>query len=196
MPTAVLAARDARLVQALRAGDEHSFAELLGRYGPSMRRVARSIVHDREIADEVVQETWLGVVAGIDGFQGRSLLRTWIFRILTNTAISRAAREARSAPFSSLANDADDEDVDADRFVAGDARDLPEHVLAVREALGRLTRTIRSLPPLQRAVVTMRDVEGYAPAEVCESLGLTDANQRVLLHRARSRLRVALLADD
>jgi len=196
MPTAVLAARDARLVQALRAGDEHSFAELLGRYGPSMRRVARSIVHDREIADEVVQETWLGVVAGIDGFQGRSLLRTWIFRILTNTAISRAAREARSAPFSSLANDADDEDVDADRFVAGDARDLPEDVLAVREALGRLTRTIRSLPPLQRAVVTMRDVEGYAPAEVCESLGLTDANQRVLLHRARSRLRVALLADD
>jgi len=196
MPTAVLAARDARLVQALRAGDEHSFAELLGRYGPSMRRVARSIVHDREIADEVVQETWLGVVAGIDGFQGRSLLRTWIFRILTNTAISRAAREARSAPFSSLANDADDEDVDADRFVAGDARDLPEDVLAVREALGRLTRTIRSLPPLQRAVVTMRDVEGYAAAEVCESLGLTDANQRVLLHRARSRLRVALLADD
>src|SRR5436190_669740 len=102
MPTAVLGAGDARLVQALRDGDERSFTELLRRYGPAMRRVARSIVHDREIADEVVQETWLGVVAGIDGFQGRSLLRTWIFRILTNTAISRAAREARSAPFSAL----------------------------------------------------------------------------------------------
>jgi RNA polymerase sigma-70 factor (ECF subfamily) len=195
------------LVAALRRGDEAAFVELVRLYGPSLLRLARTFVRDRAVAEEVVQETWLAVLNGIDRFEGRSSLKTWIFQILSNRAKTRAVRERRSAPFSALAaDDADTETaVDADRFrgeghrwaghwaaAPSDWSHLPEERLLGRETLERVNAAIEALPPRQADVIVLRDVEGWKPEEVCAALGITDGNQRLLLHRARSKVRAAL----
>jgi RNA polymerase sigma-70 factor (ECF subfamily) len=196
---------DALLVAALRAGDEGAFASLLDRYYDTMLRVARMHVATREAAEDVVQETMLGVIQGIDRFEGRSSLRTWMFRILVNRAKTRGEREGRTRPFSSLATelDGDDPAVDPDRFVANgrwagfwsappSAHHVPEARVLAAEAGDRLVAAIEALPPNQRAVLTLRDVQGFSAAEVCDLLDLSEANQRVLLHRARSKCRASL----
>lgn len=204
----VAAAEDARIVEALRAGDEQTFVTLVQEHGPTMVRVASLYVRNRAVAEEVVQEAWLGVLKGIDRFEGRSTFKTWLFRILTNTAATRAGREGRTIPFSALAGDelADDEpSVDADRFLPHGARwanhwassplrfdDLPEGRLLSSETLAVAQAAIEALPEVQRAVITMRDVAGFSSEEVCGELGLSEGNQRVLLHRARTTVRVAL----
>ena len=199
-------ADERRLVDALRAGDEAAFAALVREYGPMMLRVARMFVSSRAVAEEVVQEAWVGVLNGIGRFEGRSSLKTWIFRILTNTAKTRAVREGRSVPFSSLGgDDGDGSAVDTDRFLADDARfpghwsappeswaGSPEGRLLSGETLAVIEREIEDLPPAQAVVITMRDVEGFSAEEVCNALDITETNQRVLLHRARSRVRRAL----
>jgi RNA polymerase sigma-70 factor (ECF subfamily) len=194
---------DAGLVRALRAGDEAAFAELVDRYGASMLRLATMYVSSRAVAEEVVQEAWLAVLTGIDRFEERSSLKTWIFRILSNKAKTRAEREGRTVPFSSLGDpDPDEPAVDPDRFVdtgvpgrgpwATPPRALdriPEERLLAREAKERIVAAIMALPPAQRAVITLRDVDGLSAEEACEVLGLSEGNQRVLLHRARSKVR-------
>ena len=194
------------LVAALRRGEEAAFVELVARYGASLLRLARTFVRDRAVAEEVVQETWLAVLNGIDRFEGRSSLKTWIFQILSNRAKRRAVRERRSAPFSSLADGEDDEAaVDADRFrpegdrwvghwaaAPSDWSHLPEERLLGRETLARVQDAIQTLPPRQAEVLVLRDVEGWDPEEVCAALNLSDGNQRILLHRARSKVRAAL----
>jgi RNA polymerase sigma-70 factor, ECF subfamily len=202
------AADDARIVEALRAGDERTFVMLVQRHGPTMIRVASLYVRNRSVAEEVVQEAWLGVLKGIDRFEGRSSFKTWLFRILTNTAATRAAREGRSVPFSALAGDELGEEealVDPDRFLpAGDRWEnhwassplrfdsLPEGRLLSSETVGVARAAIEELPDVQRAVITMRDVAGFSSEEVCGELGLSEGNQRVLLHRARTKVRTAL----
>ena len=197
-----------RLVQALRAGDERAFIELVERYNGALQRLALSFVPSRAVAEEVVQETWLAVIQGIDRFEGRSTLRTWLFRILVNRAKTRGERERRTVPFSSLASDeASGEDglVDADRFFAHDNpwaghwsagprpwADAPEGRLLAKETTKVVTDAIDGLPPGQRAVVSLRDIAGWSAEEVCDSLGISEVNQRVLLHRGRSRVRSAL----
>jgi RNA polymerase sigma-70 factor, ECF subfamily len=172
-----------------------------------MLRVAMMFVSSRAVAEEVVQEAWLGVLKGLDRFEGRSSLKTWIFRILTNTAKTRGEREGRSVPFSSLAGDtADDEaPVDADRFLGPGSRwagqwasaprsprDVPEDRLLAAEARARISAAIDALPENQRAVITLRDVDGFDAEEACDILGISEVNQRVLLHRARAKVRAAL----
>ena len=197
------------LLVALRRGDEAAFVTLVDRYGASLLRLARTFVRDRAVAEEVVQETWLGVLNGIDRFEGRASLKTWIFQILSNRARTRAVRERRSAPFSALAPDGEDSDneaaVDAERFrgeghrwvghwaaAPSDWSHLPEERLLSRETLAQVRAAIEELPPRQADVIVLRDVEGWDPDEVCAALGITDGNQRILLHRARSKVRAAL----
>ena len=192
---------------ALRARDEAAFAELIERYHTSLVRLAMSFVSSRAVAEEVAQEAWVGVLKGIDRFEGRSSLRTWIYRILTNTAKTRAQREARSIPFASLGGDGEDGPaVDPDRFLpADDAHgaghwasfprrwdDMPEARLLGSETQDVIRQAIERLPLSQGEVIRLRDVEGFSSAEVCELLSLSEANQRVLLHRARSKVRAAL----
>jgi RNA polymerase sigma-70 factor (ECF subfamily) len=197
---------EAELLARLRAGDEQAFAALVARHHAAMLAVAQGYVKTRAVAEEVVQEAWLGVIKGLDRFEGRSSLKTWIFRILVNTARTRGAREARFVPFASLAPEGDDEPVvDPDRFSGGpnpypghwttppdDWRALPEAALAGRETLAVVTAAIAELPPAQRAVIAMRDIAGCEAEEVCATLEISEGNQRVLLHRARSRVRAAL----
>ena len=199
---------DLAVVAALRAGDERAFVELVRTHGPTMLRVAMLYVRSRAVAEEVVQETWLGVLSSIDRFEGRSTLKTWLFRILTNVAKTRAEREGRSIPFSALgAADLEhgEPSVDPDRFLPEGERwanhwassprrfdALPEHRLLSAEAMGVIQEEIDRLPEAQRAVVTMRDVAGFGSDEVCEALGISEVNQRVLLHRARTKVRRAL----
>ncbi len=191
------------MLRSLRAGDEAAFVELLRRYGPSMLRIARLYVPTRAVAEEVVQEAWLGVLSGLDRFEGRSSLKTWIFRILTNRAKTRGEREGRTVPFSALAADGDEDEpaVDPDRFLgsgvaqghwAAAPRALPEERLLAGEARRRIEAAIAALPPNQRTVITLRDVEGFGAEEACSVLGISETNQRVLLHRARSKVRAAL----
>lgn len=192
------------LVAALKEGDEAAFAALVDRYHASLVRLARMYVRDRSVAEEVAQETWLAVLNGIDRFEGRSSLKTWLFRILTNRAKTRGEREARSVPFSSI-GDADEPAVDPDRFQgSGDEHPGgwkqfptpwegdPEERLLAGEARALILDTIEGLPPNQRAVITLRDIEGFDPDDVCNVLDVSDTNQRVLLHRARSKVRRAL----
>jgi RNA polymerase sigma-70 factor, ECF subfamily len=190
-----------RLIAALRERDESAFAELIERYHSSLVRLAMSFVSSRAVAEEVAQEAWVGVLKGIDRFEGRSSLRTWIYRILTNTAKTRAQREARSIPFASLAGGDDEAAVDPDRFRAGHWTsfpqrwdELPESRLMSVETRSLLDQAIAQLPPTQRQVIRLRDVQGFPSAEVCDLLELSEANQRVLLHRARSKVRRALEA--
>jgi len=197
------------LVPALRGGDEAAFAWLLDRYQNSLRRVAMSYVQSRAVADEVVQETWMGVISGIDRFEGRSSLKTWIFRILVNVARSRGVREHRSVPFAAASwalEDGADPTIDPDRFSpaptqypAGHWTSFPlawEHEPADRleagETVAIVREAMRDLPPAQHEVMTLRDVEGWSSGEICDALNLSETNQRVLLHRGRSKVRRAL----
>jgi len=199
---------DLDLLDRLRAGDEQAFATLVDDHYRAMLSVALHFVRTRSVAEEVVQEAWVGVLKGLDHFQGRSSLRTWILRIVSNIAKTRGVREARSVPFASLAREGEGEGeaaVDPDRFrgptdgfpghwwaYPSDWRALPEEALHERETLATVTRAIDRLPPAQRTVITMRDVVGCTPEEVCAALDVSDGNQRVLLHRARARVRAAL----
>jgi RNA polymerase sigma-70 factor (ECF subfamily) len=184
-------------VEALRAGDEATFERLVREYSPAMLRVAQLYVGSRAAAEEVVQDTWIGVLNGIGRFEGRSSLKTWIFRILTNIAKTRGQREGRSVPFSALGS-GDDQAVDPDRFAqdgqwASPPRSFgPEERLLGRETLDVVERAIAALPPSQAIVITMRDVEGFGAEETRNVLGISETNQRVLLHRARAKVRQAL----
>ena len=200
-----VAARDASLLAALRAGDEDAFAALVTRYHASLKRVARAYVSSDAVAEEVVQETWLAVIRGLDRFEQRATIKTWLFHILTNQAKTRGVRERRIVPFASLAGaDGDAPSVSPDRFQRdGDTwpghwatpprpwQD-PERRLASLEAREHLRSAIASLPATQQAVLTLRDVEGLESEEVCELLDLSAGNQRVILHRARARVRADL----
>jgi RNA polymerase sigma-70 factor (ECF subfamily) len=197
---------DATLVAALRARDESAFMELIDTYGPSLRRFTLNFVRTPATADDVVQETWIAVLRGIDRFEGRSSLKTWLFRIAANTAKTRAVREGRTVPFSSLATDDDEPAVDPDRFLGSDHprwpghwasspsdwADQPEERLLSVETRDVIQATIDELPDNQRLVITLRDLEGFPSEEVAELLDVSEGNQRVLLHRARSRVRAAL----
>lgn len=193
---------EAELIAGLRAGEEDAFAQLVDTYAASLMRVAALFVRDRAVVQEVVQETWLGVLRGIDRFEGRSSFRTWLFRILTNTAKTRAVREARTVPFAALSDPAGDEpSVSADSFLGPDsawpghwatgpaAWATPLDELLAGETRQLLKQAIDQLPATQRRVVTLRDVEGWSSQEVCDALEISEANQRVLLHRARTGLR-------
>jgi len=185
---------ESALVAALRAGDERAFMELVQAYSPGMRRLALTFVRTPAVADDVVQESWLGVLRGLDRFEGRSSLKTWIYRIVANVARTRAVREARSAPFSSFAGD-DEASVDPERFIADGHWASPvEPWQAVLDAEARdvIDRAIAALPEQQRQVIELRDVQGWPSDEVCNVLELSETNQRVLLHRARSKVRAAL----
>jgi RNA polymerase sigma-70 factor (ECF subfamily) len=205
--TAAAAASDeAELLARLRAGDERAFESLVESYHGTMIAVARTYVKTRDVAEEVVQEAWLGVLKGLDRFEGRSSLKTWILRILINTAITRGGREARSVPFSSLATaDEEEQAVEPERFrppgeafaghwngYPGDWSSLPEEGLLGRETLEVVKRAIEELPASQRQAITMRDIAGCSAEEVCAVLDVSAGNQRVLLHRARSHVRAAL----
>jgi RNA polymerase sigma-70 factor, ECF subfamily len=191
---------DKALLERLRAGDEEAFETLVARHDAALRRVARTFVRTDSAADEVVQDTWLAVVRGLDGFEGRSSLRTWIFRILVNQARTRATRDARSVPFSAIEDD-DQPAVEPSAFAA-DGRWTsapprldadPETGLLSAELRAHLMEAVDGLSPDQRAVITLRDLVGVPSKEVSELLDISDGNQRVLLHRARSRVRAALV---
>jgi RNA polymerase sigma-70 factor (ECF subfamily) len=198
--------REAELLARLRSGDERAFEWLVESYHGKMMAVARTYVRTRAVAEEVVQETWLGVLKGLDRFEGRSTLKTWILRILVNTAMMRGGREARSVPFSSLVPEhAAQPVVESQRFrapgepFAGDWKrypanwqSSPESELLGRESLDVVRRAIEELPPPQQRVIAMRDVAGYSAEEACDALDISPGNQRVLLHRARSYVRSAL----
>jgi RNA polymerase sigma-70 factor, ECF subfamily len=204
--TVLASSEDLELAERLRAGDEAAFVALVDALQPTMIRVARMYVSSRSTAEEVVQEAWLGVLQGIDRFEGRSSLRTWILRIVSNIAKTRGQRESRSVPFAALSgDDLDAPTFDPDRFLgAGD--DWPGHWASVPASwhgvpddrlLGAETRkvvraAIDSLPPMQAEVITLRDVSGWTSDEVCNALELTETNQRVLLHRARAKVRRAI----
>ena len=191
----------------LRDGNEEAFCALVRRHTPSLTRVAMAFVSRREVAEEVVQETWLNVVRGLDTFEEKSSLRTWIWTILRNCASRRAEQEQRLVPLPELAADeasGNDLGVSRDRFFEGGRwdgmwstavppwDDLPEERLLSSELRTAVLEAIDALPRMQRAVITLRDVEGWPPEEVCEYLGVADGNQRVLLHRARGAARAAI----
>ena len=199
---------DLELVERLRAGDEAAFMDLVDRLGPSMRRVARMYVKTDAVADEVVQDAWVGVLQGLHRFEGRASLRTWIFRILVNIAKQRGVREGRSVAFASLAgDDLDRPSFDPTAFLpAGDTwaghwstlpfdwRGVPEDRVDANELLAVIGRTLEALPPLQAEVLRLRDVAGWSTEDIRNALDLTDTNQRVLLHRARAKVRAAVEA--
>jgi RNA polymerase sigma-70 factor (ECF subfamily) len=201
-------ADDAALVQRLLRGEESAFAEIVNAWSPVMLRIARGHLSTHASCEEIVQETWLAVLRGLGHFEGRSSLRTWVFRILTNLAVTRGVREARSVPMSSLlAAEEPGPTVAADRFrgsddeypghwtVAGQPTPWvagPEDSAVAAETRRLLGAALADLPERQRAVVTLRDVHGLSGAEVCPLLGITPVNQRVLLHRGRARLRTVL----
>ncbi|HSS09715.1 MAG TPA: sigma-70 family RNA polymerase sigma factor [Acidimicrobiales bacterium] len=196
---------DGGLLAGLRAGDEEAFRALVTRHHGSLVRVASMYVRSTAVAEEVAQETWLAVIRGLDRFEERSSLRTWIFRILVNQARTRGARESSSIPFSSFLDDTDEPTVDPHRFNGSEHRwpghwvtfperwsDVPAERLVDAETRSEVDKAIRALPDAQRAVITLRDVEGWSSAEVCAFLGVSEVYQRVLLHRARARVRAAL----
>jgi RNA polymerase sigma-70 factor (ECF subfamily) len=203
VPLTETLANELALLDGLRSGDEAVFAALVTRYSGAMLRVAQLYVRSRAIAEEVVQDAWIGVLNGSARFEGRSSLKTWIFRIVTNQAKTRALREGRSIPFSDLAPD--EPSVDPERFRGPEDRyprhwvthpsswaAVPEERLLASETLALVEGTIAALPPAQAIVITMRDVEGFDAGEVCAALEISESNQRVLLHRARSKVRRAL----
>lgn len=198
---------EAELVAGLRRRDEAAFVALVTAYNPTLLRIARLHVSSMSVAEEVVQETWLAVMKGIDRFDGRSSLKTWCVRILVNQAVSRWRREGRIVPFSALAaadaSPAGSPSVPANRFHDVDhpvapylwsapPRDWPEERLLDSEVRQLVAETVAGLPAAQRAVISLRDIEGWTAGETCEALDISDANQRVLLHRARAAVRSAL----
>ena len=198
-------ADDQRIIAGLRAGDETAFVEMVDRYNGSLVRVAMRYVPSRAVAEEVVQDTWIGVIEGIDRFEGRSTIKTWLYKILIYKARARSERERRTVPLSALATDDSAPSVPTERFRGSDALwaghwatpprrwdgDAEERLLA-SEARSVIDATIAGLPLAQREVITLRDVSQFSSVQVCDLLGVTEANQRVLLHRARSRVRAAL----
>jgi RNA polymerase sigma-70 factor (ECF subfamily) len=196
------------LVAALRRGDEAAFGWLVDRYHAPLRRLARTYVATPSVADDVVQDTWLAVIKGIDGFEGRSAVSTWLYRILANIARTRGVREHRTVPFSSAVGALEDgagPAVAPERFgVVGNPGyghwaapptpwdDEPEARLESQETLAAVRAAIDALPPAQREVITLRDLEGWSSTEVRNALDLSETNQRVLLHRARAKVRRAL----
>jgi RNA polymerase sigma-70 factor (ECF subfamily) len=198
---------DERLVAALLAGDEQAFAALVDRHGRAMLRVAMAYVPSHAVAEEVVQETWIAVMRGLGGFEGRSSLKTWIFRILTHVAMRGGSRERRSVPFAALAaaEDANEPSVDPDRFLPADHEMFaghwlvpptrwpsPEEGVLSDETRAVIVAAIEQLPKAQRTVIGLRDIEGWSSEEVSAALEIAPGNQRILLHRARSRVRAAI----
>lgn len=197
---------DHALLAALRAGDDAAFATLVNRYHGSLVRIATLFVPDRGIAEEVAQETWIGVLRGIDRFEGRSSFRTWLFGILANQAKRRGERERRMVPFSALTRSPDGAEpaVEPERFFQPGEEwagwwarppahwEVPETAYFAAETRREIERAIAALPPNQRAVITLRDIEGWSAEDVRNILSITDTNQRVLLHRARSSVRRTL----
>lgn len=202
---------DAELVEALRRGDSDAFRDLVTDLNPGLTRLARTYVTEA-LADEVVQETWAAVVRSIDTFQGRSSIKTWIYRIMMNKVRTLAGRESKIVPFASLGRGGDNGDVvDLERMddaVLGPGfwsespapwHQLPAERLESEEVLMMIREAIDALPPAQREVVELRDVQGWPAPEVCATLGISSANQRVLLHRGRAAIRAMLeeyLSDD
>lgn len=195
---------ESELIDRLLAGDEATFAWLVDRYHNRLIHVALAYVRDRSVAEEVVQDTWVAVVTGLGKFERRSALETWIFRIVANRARTRAVREARTMPFSGLFEaGADERAVDPSRFTDKGRWSLPprrweerdpERLATQGETMQVLRRAIEALPPNQRAVVVLRDIEGLDSSDVCNILEVSETNQRVLLHRGRAKLRTALEA--
>lgn len=199
---------DSQLVAAVREGDEAAFVTLVERYHATLQRLARMYV-DVSSTEDVVQETWIGVLHGLASFEGRASFKTWLFRILTNRARTRAVRNARTIPFSAWVQaetEAEDYAVDPSRFRSADdpypghwvsmrapsADELPEVRLLAGELDSVVRDALSTLPPAQAEVVRLRDVEGLSSDDVCQVLGLSEGNQRVLLHRGRSKIRAAL----
>ena len=178
---------DLEMVEALRRGDEGAFAELVRDLQPGLRRVVAHYVSNSAVAEDVLQETWLGVVRGIFAFECRSSLRTWVYRIMINRAKSRAALEHRAVPFAELGTPTNDE---SDELL--EPGPSPEDVLLGHEARRRLAGAIAELSATQRLIVTLRELEGWSAQEVCNAFGIQETNQRVILHRARGALRVKL----
>jgi RNA polymerase sigma-70 factor, ECF subfamily len=184
---------DAELVVLIQKGDDEAFAQLVERYHTRLIRLASSVVANRHVAEEVVQDTWLGVLRGIDGFEGRSSLWTWLYRVCLNRARTAVGKEDRSWPFDPQELGGDDGPFSADGAWASPVEpwsDLTEERIDADALTTYVKNAIESLPAGQRLVVTLRDVEGRSSGEVCEALSITEGNQRVLLHRARSRIRV------
>ncbi len=207
MPGPIASHADAGLIEALCRGDADAFATLVDRHSSTMVRVAMAYVPNRAAAEEVVQETWIAVMRGIDRFEGRASLKTWIFRILTNIALRAGARERRSVPFSALAKEEDtaEPSVDPDRFLPADSAlfpghwaimptrwPTPEEGLLAGETRDVIASAIAELPVAQRTVIALRDIEGWSSEEVSQALEISAGNQRVMLHRARSRVRTAI----
>jgi RNA polymerase sigma-70 factor (ECF subfamily) len=205
MSPATAIREEADLLERLRSGDERAFEALVERYYGTMLAIAQPYVRSRAVAEEVVQDAWIGVLRGLGRFEGRSSLKTWIISIVINVAKTRGVREARTVPFATLAPEGEEPAVEAERFrgpddafpghwwaYPDDWRGRPEEVLLGRETLAVVTAAIEQLPDAQRIVITMRDIAGCSPEEVCATLDVTDGNQRVLLHRARSHVRAAL----
>ena len=201
-------AADWHLIGLLRSGDEAAFVSLVENYYSTMLPLAMIYVATRAVAEDVVQETWVAVLEGLHRFEGRSSLKTWIFRILTNRAKTRAQREGRSIPFSSIADmNVDDAEpaVDPDRFRPEGAQwaggwksfpatweELPEERVLSQETRGCIEKAVAALPPNQREIIILRDMEGWSSEETCQALHISEGNQRVLLHRARAKVRNAL----
>jgi RNA polymerase sigma-70 factor, ECF subfamily len=200
---------DEALVALLRGRDEEAFRSLVERYHPTLVRMAMTYVPSRAVAEEVAQETWLGVLRGIDRFEGRSSLKTWLFTILANIARTKGVKENRSIPFASTGSGVDDVGepmLDPERLRPADGSKFggwwssypqswdgaPEERMLGSETRRLIDETIQTLPPAQREVITLRDIDGWTSVEVCEALQLSEANQRVLLHRARTRVRNVL----
>ncbi len=193
---------DMALVSRLRAHERKAFALLLERFHGPMLRLARMYVGTQAVAEEVVQETWLGVLVGLPSFEGRASLKTWIFSILANRAKTRGARESRHLSF--MANEpmgGDEVAVESDRFLADGSwaspfppwsSETPERLLHDREMVEQLFKAVEALPARQRMVLTLRDIEGFEAEEVRNILDITETNQRVLLHRARTKVRADL----
>jgi RNA polymerase sigma-70 factor (ECF subfamily) len=206
MSAVAITSDERELVAALRRGDEQAFAQLVDRYHSSLVRVAQTFVRDRAVAEEVAQDTWIGVIRGLGNFRGDSALKTWIFRILTNRAKDRAVRERRTIPVADIELYDSEPSVDPSRFLGDDHpvwpghwssapaswADLPEERLLADETMACVQSAIDELPPAQRQVITLRDVEGWPSDEVRALLGVSEGNQRVLLHRARAKVRTAL----
>jgi RNA polymerase sigma-70 factor (ECF subfamily) len=196
---------DAALVDALRCGSEAGFRLVVTRHHAAMVRLAETYVPSRAVAEEVAQETWLAVLEGVGRFEGRSSLKTWIFHILVNRARTRGVREHRTTPFTSMPSDDAGTSVDPDRFLDDGHRwaghwshpphpwtDATADDITESETLAVVHQTVQKLPDRQRQVITLRDIEGLTSQEVCSLLELSEVNQRVLLHRARSRVRAVL----
>ncbi len=191
------------LLGRLRGGDRTAFTALVSAHGGALLRLATAFVKDRSLAEEVVQDAWLAALEHLEDFEGRAALRTWLFHIVANKARTRLTREGRSVPFSALGNpsDSDEPAVSPDRF---DQRGMwkdppgpwseenPERLAQGSQTREAIERAVADLPEAQRAVITLRDIEGLETGEICNLLGVTMSNQRVLLHRARSKVRQAL----